>query len=288
MRALIACLAGILFAGGCHGALSRVVPASDPAHTSGRDAPPVPRDAAPSPLPPFIGTGAAPGSVRGPGGFVPRGSAKNFYTAGGGRLWYYMNNYYWASPTAPEEDLWIKAEVVEQWRNLTKWPDGAAVASPAPKVTVEYWEVGPNRRSIRLDSHKDFCLLSDEYTAGAITVEVTLTLGRLEVREAEGPWERPREAYVLESRNYSEGGGIGSERARFQAVPTEAVTVWGYRVPWSTHPQRVTRSNWRRLESPAWGLMERRLPPGTPVPLSTLGPHVGPVVTPRGADAKEP
>jgi hypothetical protein len=134
-----------------------------------------------------------------------------------------------------------------------------------------------------LDSHKDFCLLSDEYTAGAISVEVTLTLGRLEVRQDEGPWERPREAYVLESRNYSGGGGIGPERARFEALPTEAVTVWGYSVPWSTHPQRVTRSNWRRLALPAWRLIDRRPPPGVGI----HPPVTGPAVTPRGAQAQE-
>ena len=42
---------------------------------------------------------------------MPRGRRRNFYAGAGGRLWYYMNNYYWVSETAPLEDLWIKAEV---------------------------------------------------------------------------------------------------------------------------------------------------------------------------------
>jgi len=220
-----------------------------------------------------LGEGAAPGDARGPGGFVPRGALKNFYSAGGGRLWYYMNNYYWVSSTAPEDDLWIKAEVIEEFQDLRTWPDGTAATAPPPKVTVEYWEVGPNRRSVRLDSHKDFCLLSDQYTAGAIAVQVTLTLGRLRVRAGDEGWEQPKEAYVLESRNYSKRDGIGADRARFDPLSTEDVTVWAYRVPWSTHPQRVTRSSWRRLELPTWELLERRFPPGTAVPV--------PVVTPR-------
>ena len=175
-----------------------------------------------------------------------------------------MNCYYWASETAPLDDLWIKAEVVESFQNLRRWPDGASVDGPAPKVTVEYWKVGKTRRAVRLDNHKDFCLLSDQYTAGAIVVGVTLTQGRLRVRDAKGRWGTSREGYVLESRNYSGGGGIGAESARFVPLASEAVTEWGYRVPWSTHPQRLTRSSWQRLQLPAWGPPARRPPPHDP------------------------
>ena len=139
--------------------------------------------------------------------------------------------------------------------------DGAAAPGPEPKRTVEYWQVGPTGRTVRLDNHKDYCLLSDAYTAGAITVEVTLTLGRLQVAGEAGAWGEPDELYVLEWRNYRDDRGIGADRTRFEALATEAVTVWGYRVPWSTHPQRLTRSNWKRLELPDWQLVERRAPP---------------------------
>ncbi len=231
---------------------------------------------------PVVGKGAAPGGPQGPGGFVPRGSRRNFYAAAGGRLWYYMNNYYWVSETAPLEDLWIKTEVVESFHELRRWPDGVAVDGPTPKVTVEYWAVGSTRRSVRLDNHKDFILLSDRYTAGVISVEVTLTLGRLEVREEGKPWGPPKDHYVLESRNYShvEGTGIGSNRTRFRALPSEAVNVWGYRVPWDTHPQRLTRSSWQRLSLPEWQLRERRDPPAR-------SPSAEPVLTPSSTEPTE-
>jgi len=222
-----------------------------------------------------LGEGAAPGNKDGPGGFVPRGTMRNFYAGAGGRLWYYMNNYYWAPPTACLASLWIKAEVVEEFRDLRRWPDGRSVPGPEPKRTVEYWEVGRTRRSIRLDNHKDYCLLSDQYTAGAVVIRVTLTLGHVQVRDAKGRWGYPREAYVLESRNYSGGGGIGAENARFDALQGEAVTVWGYEVPWSTHPQRLTRSTWQDLELPEWSLLERR-PPPPPPPRPRRRPSVRP------------
>ncbi|MFV1959732.1 MAG: hypothetical protein ACC662_10015 [Planctomycetota bacterium] len=272
MRSRFSGLAVLLLLGACRVPLDAVLPghpavaeeASEPWEASepaGADAP-------------VLGVGAAPGSARGPGGFVPRGSARNFYAGAGGRLWYYMNNYYWAPPTAPAEDLWIKAEVVEEFHDLRRWPDGAAVAAPGPQTTVEDWKVGPRGRSVRLDNHKDYVLLSDQYTAGVIVVGVTLTLGRLVFRDARGRWGRPRTAYVLESRNYSGDGGVGSDRTRFSALPQEAVTVWGYRVPWSTHPQRTTRSNWQRLGLPEWSLRERRPPLPPPAP----------VITPSSAD----
>jgi len=192
---------------------------------------------------------------------------RNFYTGHGGRLWYYMNNYYWVSPRLVRNDLWvkglwIKADVTETFGELRRWPDGSPVADPTAKTTVEYWLVGATGRTVRLDNHKDYCLLSDQYTAGRISVEVTLTLGRLEVMDKGGRWRRPRKAYVLEERNYSGGGGIGAERARFRSLSTESVTVWSYRVPWSTHPQRMTRSQWRRLPLPTWTLLARRRPAG--------------------------
>ena len=220
-----------------------------------------------------LGPGAAPGNERGPGGFVPRGSARNFYAGAGGRLWYYTNHYYWVHPPLPIDDLWIKGEVVEEFQDLRRWPDGEIVAGPEPKTTVEYWRVGTNGRSVRLDNHKDYCLLSDDYTAGAIAVRVTLTLGRLVVENIKGEWRAPEDAYVLESRNYSGGGGIGADQARFEPLASEAVTVWAYEIPWSTHPQRMTRSRWKRLTLPSWRLVERRRPPrsATPTPVVTPG-----------------
>jgi hypothetical protein len=206
---------------------------------------------------------------------VSRGRARNFYAGAGGRLWYYLNHYYWAAPSAPRDDLWIHAEVVEEFRDLARWPDGRPVRAPEPKVTREYWRVGPTGRSVRVDNHKDFCLLADAYTAGAIEVRVTLELGRVRVADERGRWGRPREAYVLESRNYNEDRGIGAERTRFEPLRGFPVTVWGYRVPWSTHPERMTRSDWQGLELPAWRLIETRAPP----------PPTTPATAPDGAGA---
>lgn len=272
MRSAVACLLLLLVLGACRVSLREALPAS--AASGPEPLQPV-VVAATGPAGERLGAGAAPGGTKGPGGFVPRGSRRNFYTAAGGRLWYYLNNYYWAPPDLPREDLWIHAEVVEEIRDLRRWPDGRALAAAAPKVTVEYWEVGRKGRSIRLDSHKDFCLLSDQLTAGAITVEVVLTLGRLRVRDKDGTWGRPADAYVLEARNYSGGGGIGAERTRFEPLPTEAVTVWRYRIPWSSHPQRFTRSSWRRLKAPSWHLVESK--PHAAVPIRP--PAVTPAVT---------
>lgn len=267
VRVPVAGLVALLALGACHAPVRDLLPGTHPAVRGAAAASP---EAPPGVT--GLGEGAAPGDASGPGGFVPRGSAKSFYAGARGRLWYYMNNYYWVSPTAPREGLWIKTEVAEAFRDLRTWPGGKPVESPQPKVTVEYWKVGPTGRSIRLDNHKDYLLLSDRYSAGAITVQLTLTLGHLEVEGEDGQWAPPQEAYVLESRNYRGGGGLGSGRARFRALPTEAVTVWGYRVPWDTHPQRLTRSNWRRLALPAWRLLERRRP---------RAPGEAPVVTPR-------
>ncbi len=262
---LLACWMGVLALAGCHAPLGRAIQSSPTVRGADALARPATGRPVGSWRPEDPGAGAAPGGVRGPGGFVPRGSLRNFYTGRGGRLWYYMNNYYWVSSTAPREDLWIKAEVIETFRGLRRWPDGAPVAPPAPKTTVEYWAVGTTGRTVRLDNHKDYCLLSDGYTAGAISVEVTLTLGHLETRDEGGRWLQPREGYVLEARNYASGGGIGAGRARFRPLAEQAVTVWGYEVPWSTHPQRMTRSQWRRLALPVWTLRMRRHPPGVAV-----------------------
>jgi hypothetical protein len=226
-------------------------------------------------------SGVSPGGKDGPGGFVPRGSQRSFYAGAGGRLWYYLNHYYWLPKalleTHASDPLWIKADVTEQFVNLTCWPDGKAAPDSKPKTTVEYWAVGPSGRTIWLDNHKDYCLLEHQYTAGAINVELTLTIGRLEVRDERGEWGVPSKPYILEARNYRKDG-IGAERTRFVPLRTAAVTVWGYRVPWDVHPQRLTRSNWQDLELPTWELREQRLPEPLPAP--------GPVVTPRAEDSK--
>ncbi len=258
-------LVAVLLLGACRASL--------PAPVEGAPTSPGPEEAGPVPLA-APGDGAAPGNADGPGGFVPRGSARNFYAGAGGRLWYYMNNYYWAPASAPLDDLWIKAVVVETFTDLRRWPDGLEVPPPAPKITNEYWRVGPGRRSVRLDNHKDYCLLSDRYTAGAITVQVTLTLGHLRVRDDHERWGGPKEAYVLESRNYADRDGIGADHAHFEPLRGEPVTVWGYRVPWSVHPQRLTRSSWQDLELPDWSLLERRAPPNAPA--RPVTPDTGP------------
>lgn len=283
VRSTLACLLPLLLLGACRARLGGVLPeATLPAGTV--TVPAEAPAAAPTPAVPVpvLGDGAAPGDKRGPGGFVPRGAARNFYAASGGQLWYYLNAYYWAPSTAPSDDLWILTEVVEAFQDLKRWPDGRAVAGPEPKITVEYWEVGRTGRSVRLDNHKDFCLLADAYTAGAIHVRVTLTLGRLRVRDARGRWRRSPQAYVLESKNYAGGGGIGADATRFVPLASEAVTVWGYRVPWDTHPQRLTRSSWQDLELPAWELLERRPPPLVVVP------EPDPALTPSPAAVDRP
>lgn len=220
--------------------------------------------------------GVSPGGKDGPGGFVPRGSQRSFYAGAGGRLWYYLNHYYWLPEELLEEHareaLWIKADVSEQFVDLKTWPDGKSSPNSKTKTTLEYWAVGPSGRTIWLDNHKDYCLLDQGFSAGAIVVQVTLTVGRLQVRDERGDWGVPSKPYILESRNYRKDG-IGAERTRFVPLPGPAITVWAYRVPWDVHPQRLTRSNWQDLELPTWELRERRLPEGTPAP--------GPVITPR-------
>ncbi len=225
-----------------------------------------------------LGEGASPGNAHGKGGFVPRGSLRNFYAASGGRLWYYMNNYYWVPKSALRKDLWIKAEVTESFSGLRKWPDGKTVKGPVPKVTVEYWLVGTKGRTVRIDNHKDYLLLADNYTAGKISVKVTLTLGALQVKDKKGIWGDSPKSYVLESRNYSGGGGLGASHTRFVPLRTEAVTVWGYEIPWDTHPQRLTRSNWRRLKMPKWKLITRRAPA---VPTTSQAPTTPSATTSR-------
>jgi hypothetical protein len=209
------------------------------------------------------GRGAAPGDERGPGGFVPRREAKSFYSAGGGRLWYYLNTYYWAPEGLATDEVWIHAEVVERFAGLRHWADGtpAPVAEPkrpAPKRTIEFWRVGRTGRAITLDNHKDFCLLDDDLCTGAIEVTVTLTLGALRVRGAEGAWGPGRQPYLLAFRDYGDGRGIGVENARFTPLEGEPTTVWAYRVPWSSLPGRMTRSTWEELRVPTWVLVERR------------------------------
>jgi hypothetical protein len=283
MRSLFACLVAGLLLGACHTPVSDLIgetPAEPAASPPAETQPPEtqPAEATPSAVPvdlTGLGAGAAPGNAKGPGNFVGRGSARNFYTGRGGRLWFYMNNYYWVSKTAPLEKLWIKADVIEAWQDLRTWPKGNSVPGPEPKVTSEYWMVGPTRRSVRIDNHKDYCLLSDGYTAGAISVKVTLTLGHLKVKDKRGRWVESRNGYILESRNYSGGGGLGVENARFVPLRTEAVTTWAYKVPFSTHPQRLTRSNWRDVKLPSWGLEERRAPPGLARPARPVTPSAG-------------
>ncbi len=214
------------------------------------------------------GRGAAPGDERGPGGFVPRREAKSFYSAGGGRLWYYLNTYYWAPEGLATDDLWIHAEVVERFADLRHWANGTPepvpeAKRPAPKRTVEYWQVGRTGRAITLDNHKDFCLLDDDLCTGAIEVTVTLRLGALRVRGEDGTWGSGRKPYLLAFRDYGDGRGIGVENTRFTALEDEPTTVWTYRVPWSSLPGRMTRSTWEELRVPTWALVERR-PPRAP------------------------
>ena len=260
MRALVTGLGGLLVLAACRTPLDT---APSPAQTA--------MLSALEPGTPILGDGAAPGNAKGPGDFVSRGAARNFYAGAGGRLWYYMNNYYWVPDNTPREDLWIKAVVVEEFKDLRKWPDGRSVKGPEPKVTIEYWEVAPSGRTVWLDNHKDYVELADHYTAGSIHVSVTLTLGHLQVRDKRGAWNDPDEPYVLEERNYRKDRGIGAARTRFKALQSEAVTVWRYHIPWNTHPQRLTRSNWKRLGLPKWDLSEKRRP----------APPTDRVVTPR-------
>ncbi len=279
-----ACIAGLgvtlalgaaLALGACRARLADVMPDQLDAGAGSTSAAPKPKAAT-------YGPGAQPGGATKPGGFVPRGSMRNFYAGARGRLWYYMNNYYWVPPKSPPRGLWIKADVIEKFSDLRTWPDGKAVTGPAPKTTVEYWEVGKSGRTVWVDNHKDFLLLADHYTAGAISVDVTLTLGRLMVKNKKEHWAYPEEPYILEDRNYRKDRGIGAARTRFEPLATEAITVWSYTVPWNTHPQRLTRSNWKRMKLPSWKLVARTPPrpaparPATPVTSVSPGPSSGP------------
>jgi hypothetical protein len=206
------------------------------------------------------GRGAAPGGERGPGGFVPRADARSFYAAAGGQLWYYLNLYYWAPLGVDPEDLWIRAEVVEELQDLRRWPDATPANGPAPKTTVEYWAVGASGRTTTIDNHKDFFLASEGWCAGAIDVRITLEVGRLRVRDAKGAWERPTARYVLERRSYGTKPGIGSANARFEPLTEEPSNVWAYRIPWSTFPAKLVRSAWEGLVVPELRLVRSSAP----------------------------
>lgn len=227
--------------------------------------------------------GAAPGGTDGPGGFVARGSARNFYAGAGGRLWYYLNNYYWVPADLEASGVWIRAAVRADFQDLLRWPDRGALRSPPTKTTVEYWAVGPGQRSVRLDNHKDYWLLDPKTCAGCARVEVTLTLGRLHVRDEQGAWAAPTEGYVLESRNYRDDHppGIGAERARFEPLADRPTTTWAYTLPWATGTSPLTRSTWQDLEVPVWRLLDVRqdLAPSSSERPPLLAP-VPPVVTP--------
>ena len=268
MRTVLGALILLILAPACRLALEERVPVR-PEGEAERATPPPPSTA----RIPGLGPGARPGDAKSAGGFQARGKLRNFYVGRGGRLWYYMNCYYWVTDSAPKDDLWLKAEVVEEFKDLRTWPDGETAMGPEPKVTLEYWQMSKTGRSVRLDNHRDFFLLDDQYSAGAIEVKVTLTLGKLEVRDKRGRWGRSKKAYVLVTRNYSGGGGIGDENTRFVPLETEAVTVWAYRIPWDVFPQRMTRSAWQDLKPPSWDFVERREPPN-------LGRRA-PVVTPH-------
>jgi hypothetical protein len=234
--------------------------------------------------------GAAPGGNDGRGGFVARGSARNFYAGAGGRLWYYLNNYYWVPADLPVEGLWIRAEVRADFVDLLRWPERTSLASPPTKTTVEYWAVGPEGRSVRLDNHKDYVLLDPKTCAGRVKVEVTLTLGRLRVADEKGTWAAPTEGYVLERRNYRDDHppGIGAERTRFEPLADRPTTTWDYVIPWATGASPLTRSSWQDLDVPAWRLSEARLDvaPSHEGPTSSRAPEP-PVITPREPAAPE-
>ena len=183
-------------AGPCGGGAGRLPVPQAPRWCPGDGAAPAPSSAGPaSPAEQarLAARGAAPGGTDGPGGFVARGSARNFYAGAGGRLWYYLNNYYWVPADLEASGVWIRAEVRADFNDLLRWPDRGALRSPPTKTTVEYWAVGPGQRSVRLDNHKDYWLLDPKTCAGSARVEVTLTLGRLHVRDEQGAWATPTE-----------------------------------------------------------------------------------------------
>jgi hypothetical protein len=195
--------------------------------------------------------------------FVPKD--RPFYAASGGQLWYYLNLYYWAPKDVDPTDLWIRAEVVAIFRDLRKWPNASPVAAPAPKVTVEYWQVGASGRTVRIDNHKDFWLLAEDWCAGAIEVTTTLELGRVRAKGADGAWEKPKTAYVLDRKSYEPGAGIGAKNIAFDSMRREPVNVWKYVIPWSTCPARFVRSNWEDLRVPEITLCRSTSPTGEPV-----------------------
>lgn len=207
-----------------------------------------------------IGQGAAPGDERGPGGFVPRREARSFYSGSGGQLWYYLNLYYWASDHVGAKDLWIKAEVVETFKDLKRWPDASAAVAPQPKTTVEYWQVGASGRAIAIDNHKDFWLAADNLCAGTIDVTITLQLGRFQVKTRDGTWGKPRVPYVLDRKDYGKEAGLGRGNGTFDPLDGEPINVWGYTIVWATCPARFVRSNWEEMSVPEIRLIRRVVP----------------------------
>ena len=162
-------------------------------------------------------------------------------------------------------DLWIRAQVVATFRDLRRWPDSAPVEPPPPKVTVEYWRVGPSGRTVVIDNHKDFWSVDDDWCGGAVGVEMTLQLGHVRVRDGRGAWARPTLAYVLDRRSYEPKAGLGSRNIAFAPLPREPVNVWRYDLPWSACPGRFLRSNWAEMRVPDLRLSSSRPPAGTPV-----------------------
>lgn len=233
--------------------------------------------------------GVAPGAADGPGGFVPRGSARNFYAGAGGRLWYYMNNYWWVASPPAQDDLWIRAVVRADFDHLVRWPERTALAGPPTKTTIEYWRVGPGGRSVRLDNHKDFWVLDPKTCAGVVRVEATLTLGTLRLRDGRGGLTVPEDAWVLEHADYGDEVGVGAERTHFTPLPDRPRSVWGYRIPWSTWPSPLTRSGWQDLDLPTWRLLavlESRDAPSSASPADGVGPVVTPGEAPSAALAR--
>lgn len=226
--------------------------------------------------------GARPGDEKGPGGFVKRKVEHDeltFYTANGGRLWYYLNLFYWVPEGTVTDGLWIREEVVETFEDLKRWPDNAAAPSPEPKRTVEYWKVGPTGRTIEIDNHKDFWLESEGWNAGRIVVTMTVRLGRLTERGKDGTWTEPKAPYVAESKSYRflPGGARtprGVENLRFEDRKDEPENVWRYEIPWDGAPGRFTKSQWKALPVP-----EIRLVRSAPVVPKDPVPEKPPVTT---------
>lgn len=272
-RSLLPALLSALLTAACSGpAGPRVRAAADagPTPAAARSTSAARPDSVPAPV--------SPGDERGPGRFVARGDARSFYAAGGGQLWFYLNSDYWVRKDLDPTDLWIKTDVVARFVELRRWRDGAAVESRPPKFTHEYWKVGPSGRTVKLDNHKDFVLLSDGYAAGALVVEVALALGRLRERGPDGVLRPPRAPYVLEARDYGTDRGVGPDALHFEPLPGEPVTRWAYRVPWSSLPGPMTRSVWEGLRPPKWQRLEVGPPPhaGPRVPHAPTAPATTP------------